>query len=192
LAIASQPRFIAAVMAGMLAFGTMSFIMSASPLAIVGCGFPHAEAHWVIFMHVLGMFVPSFFTGNLINRYGATTVMACGVVFMLAGVTAALSGLDIWNFRIALTINGVGWNFLFVGATTLVTTCYRPNERGKTQALNDLLVFSTTATSSFMAGFLQDRWGWQPLNWFSVLLMLAAAAAVIWLRMQRPALSPAH
>jgi len=190
--IASQPRFIASVIAGMLAFGTMSFIMSASPLAIVGCGFPHAEAHWVIFMHVLGMFVPSFFTGNLINRYGATNVMACGVVFMLAGVTAALSGLDIWNFRIALTVNGVGWNFLFVGATTLVTTCYRPNERGKTQALNDLLVFSTTATSSFMAGFLQDRWGWQPLNWFSVLLMLAAAAAVIWLRVQRPSLSPAH
>jgi MFS family permease len=190
--IASQPRFIASVVAGMLAFGTMSFIMSASPLAIVGCGFPHAAAHWVIFMHVLGMFVPSFFTGNLINRFGATTVMACGVALMLAGVVAALSGTAEWNFRIALTVNGVGWNFLFVGATTLVTTCYRPNERGKTQALNDLLVFSTTATSSFMAGFLQDRWGWQPLNWFSVLLILAAAAAVIWLRYQRPVLSPAH
>src|SRR4051812_4388741 len=190
--IASQPRFVASVMAGMLAFGTMSFIMSASPLAIVGCGYPHAEAHWVIFLHVLGMFVPSFFTGNLINRFGATTVMACGVALMLIGVVAALSGLTEWNFRIALTVNGVGWNFLFVGATTLVTTCYRPNERGKTQALNDLLFFSTTATSSFMAGFLQDRWGWQPLNWFSVLLMLAAACAVLWLRNQRPTLSPAH
>jgi predicted MFS family arabinose efflux permease len=190
--IASQPRFIASVIAGMLAFGTMSFIMSASPLAIVGCGFPHSEAHWVIFMHVLGMFVPSFFTGNLINRFGATTVMAWGVALMLAGVAAALGGLTEWNFRIALSVNGVGWNFLFVGATTLVTTCYRPNERGKTQALNDLLVFSTTATSSFMAGFLQDRWGWHPLNWFSVLLMLAAACAVIWLRNQRAALSPAH
>ena len=191
LEIASQPRFIASAMAGMLAFGTMSFIMSASPLAIVGCGFPHAEAHWVIFMHVLGMFVPSFFTGNLINRYGATTVMACGVALMLIGVVAALTGLSEWNFRIALTVNGVGWNFLFVGATTLVTTCYRPNERGKAQALNDLLVFSTTATSSFMAGFLQDRWGWQPLNWFSMLLIGAAAVAVIWLRYQRPALQNA-
>ena len=78
LEIASQPRFIASAMAGMLAFGTMSFIMSASPLAIVGCGFPHAEAHWVIFMHVLGMFVPSFFTGNLIDRFGTTTVMSSG------------------------------------------------------------------------------------------------------------------
>lgn len=189
--IASQPRFIASAMAGMLAFGTMSFIMSASPLAIVGCGFPHSAAHWVIFMHVLGMFVPSFFTGNLINRFGVTNIMAAGIVLMLAGVAAALSGTTEWNFRIALTVNGIGWNFLFVGATTLVTTCYRPNERGKAQALNDLLVFSTTATSSFMAGFLQDRWGWQPLNWFSVLLIGAAAAAVIWLRVQRPMLSAA-
>src|SRR5436190_4328769 len=86
--IASQPRFIASVIAGMLAFGTMSFIMSASPLAIVGCGFPHAEAHWVIFMHVLGMFVPSFFTGNLIDRFGTTTVMSAGIVLMLLGVVA--------------------------------------------------------------------------------------------------------
>jgi len=188
--IASQPRFIASAIAGMLAFGTMSFLMSASPLAIVGCGYPHAEAHWVIFLHVLGMFVPSFFTGNLINRFGTTTVMAWGVVLMLAGVAVALSGTAEWNFRIALAVNGVGWNFLFVGATTLVTTCYRPNERGKAQALNDLLVFSTTAISSFMAGFLQDRWGWQPLNWLSVLLMLAAAVAVLWLRYQRPSLNP--
>jgi MFS family permease len=191
LEIASQPRFIASAMAGMLAFGTMSFIMSASPLAIVGCGFPHSAAHWVIFMHVLGMFVPSFFTGNLINRFGVTNIMAAGIVLMLAGVAAALHGTTEWNFRIALTVNGIGWNFLFVGATTLVTTCYRPNERGKAQALNDLLVFSTTATSSFMAGFLQDRWGWQPLNWFSMLLIGAAAVAVIWLRVQRPTLSAA-
>jgi MFS family permease len=190
--IASQPRFIASVMAGMLAFGTMSFIMSASPLAIVGCGFPHAEAHWVIFMHVLGMFVPAFFTGNLINRFGVTTVMSAGIALMLIGVFTALAGTNEWNFRIALTVNGVGWNFLFVGATALVTTCYRPNERGKAQALNDLLVFGTTATSSFMAGFLQEHWGWQPLNWFSVLLMVVAAAAVIWLRCQRASLSPAH
>jgi MFS family permease len=190
--IARQPRFIASVMAGMLAFGTMSFTMSASPLAIVGCGFPHSEAHWVIFLHVLGMFVPSFFTGNLINRFGTTTVMACGVALMLVGGAVALNGMNEWNFRIALTVNGVGWNFLFIGATTLVTTCYRPNERGKAQALNDFLIFSTTATSSFMAAFVQDHLGWYPLNWFAVALMLAAAGAVIWLRSQHRALSPAY
>jgi len=128
----------------------------------------------------------------LINRFGVTNVMAVGIVLMLTGVAAALSGTAEWNFRIALTVNGVGWNFLFVAATTLVTTCYRPNERGKAQALNDLLVFSTTATSSFMAGFLQDRWGWQPLNRFSVLLIGAAAVAVLWLRAQRPALGAAQ
>ena len=184
--IASQPRFIASVMAGMLAFGTMSFIMSASPLAIVGCGFPHAEAHWVIFMHVLGMFVPSFFTGNLINRYrrhdgdGLRRRAHAG---RRRGRAIRHDGME---FPDRAHRQRRRLEFLFVGATTLVTTCYRPNERGKTQALNDLLVFSTTATSSFMAGFLQDRWGWQPLNWFSVLLMLAAAAAVIWLRHQRP------
>src|SRR4051812_18785188 len=178
--IASQPRFIASAMAGMLAFGTMSFIMSASPLAIVGCGFPHSEAHWVIFMHVLGMFVPSFFTGNLIGRFGVIPVMSAGVALMLLGVVAALSGTAEWNFRIALTVNGVGWNFLFVGATALVTTCYRPNERGKAQALNDLLVFSTTATSSFMAGFFQGRGGGEPPQWVSVVLLVGAARAALW------------
>ena len=183
--IASQPRFVAAALAGMVAFGTMSFLMSASPLAIVACGLPHAEAHWVIFLHVMGMFVPSFFTGNLITRYGTTTVMFWGIALLLLGVAAALTGMTEWNFRIALTLNGVGWNFLFVGATTLVTTCYRPNERGKAQALNDFLVFGTTATASFMAGFLQERLGWHPLNWFSVVLVAVAVVAVGWLRLQR-------
>jgi MFS family permease len=182
--IASQPRFAAAAIAGMVAFGTMSFLMSASPLAIVACGLPHTEAHWVIFLHVMGMFVPSFFTGNLIGRYGTTTVMAWGIALLLLGVAAGLAGLTEWHFRIALTLNGVGWNFLFVGATTLVTTCYRPNERGKAQALNDFLVFGTTATASFMAGFLQEHLGWFLLNWFSIVLLAVAAAAVAWLRLQ--------
>ena len=183
--IASQPRFVAAALAGMVAFGTMSFLMSASPLAIVACGLPHAEAHWVIFLHVMGMFVPSFFTGNLITRYGTTTVMFWGIALLLLGVAAALTGMTEWNFRIALTLNGVGWNFLFVGATTLVTTCYRRSERGKAQALNDFLVFGTTATASFMAGFMQERLGWHPLNWLAVVLAAVAVVAVGWLRLQR-------
>jgi MFS family permease len=184
LEIASQPRFMASALSGMIAFGTMSFIMSASPLAIVGCGLPHAEAHWVILLHVLGMFVPSFFTGNLINRFGVTNVMAIGVALMLAGVGIALTGVTEWHFRIALTSNGIGWNFLFIGATTLLTSCYRPSERGKTQAFNDFLVFGTTAISSFMAGYLQEHWGWFPLNTFSIALLAIAVFAVFWLRMQ--------
>lgn len=184
-AIISQPRYAAAVIAGMVAYGTMSFLMSASPLAIVGCGLPHTEAHWVIFLHVMGMFVPSFFTGNLINRFGVLNIMSWGTAILLAGVAIALAGIAEWNFRIALTLNGVGWNFLFVGATTLVTTCYRPSERAKAQALNDFLVFGTTATASFLAGFLQERLGWFPLNWASIMLILVAVLAVFWLRIQQ-------
>jgi MFS family permease len=183
--IARQPRYAAAVIAGMIAFGTMSFLMSASPLAIVGCGLPHTEAHWVIFLHVMGMFIPSFFTGNLITRFGVLNVMFWGAAVLLGGVLVALMGTTEWNFRIALTLNGIGWNFLFVGATTLVTTCYEPSERGKAQALNDFLVFGTTATASFLAGFLQEQLGWFPLNRASIVLILVAVMAVIWLRVQR-------
>lgn len=183
--IAAQPRFIVAVISAMVAYGTMSFLMSASPLAIVACGLPHAEAHWVIFLHVMGMFVPAFFTGHLITRFGTLDVMLAGIAILLAGVAAALAGVTEWHFRIALTLNGVGWNFLFVGATTLVTTCYRANERGKVQALNDFLVFGTTASASFLAGFLQERLGWFPLNLYSVVLVVVAVLAVGWLRVQR-------
>jgi MFS family permease len=139
----------------------------------------------VIFLHVMGMFVPSFFTGNLINRYGTLRIMALGVIVFLLGVVAALGGESEWHFRFALTLNGIGWNFLFIGATTLVTTCYRASERGKTQALNDFLVFGTTATSSFLAGYLHEHFGWAPLNWFSVALLLAATLALVWLKFQR-------
>ncbi|PPQ28560.1 hypothetical protein CCS01_23965 [Rhodopila globiformis] len=183
--IASQPRYAAAVIAAMVAFGTMSFLMGALPLAIVGCGLPHTEAHWVIFLHVMGMFVPSFFTGSLIGRFGVLAVMAWGAGILLTGVSVALLGTEAWNFRIALTLNGVGWNFLFIGATSLVTTCYRPSERGKAQALNDFLVFGTTATASFLAGFLQERLGWLPLNQASIMLIMVAVMAVTWLWVQQ-------
>ena len=183
--IASQPTYIVAVIAGMIAFGTMSFLMSASPLAIVGCGLPHTEAHWVIFLHVMGMFVPSFFTGNLIQRYGVLNIMMLGIAVFIVGVVTGLGGLNEWNFRIALMLNGLGWNFLFVGATTLVTTTYRPTERGKAQALNDFLVFGTTTVCSLLAGFLQNRLGWFPLNWMSLGLVAVAVVAVGWLWLQR-------
>lgn len=183
--IAAQPRFAAAVLSSIAGWATMLFVMSASPLAIVGCGLPASEAPVVIFLHVMGMFVPSFFTGNLINRFGTVQVMAAGAVILLAGVIVALMGMGAWNFRISLTLNGVGWNFLFVGATTLVTTCYRPSERGKAQALNDFLIFSTTAVSSLAAGFLQNRLGWTVLNEFSLVVVGIGFLSVIWLFRQR-------
>lgn len=179
--IAIQPRFIAAVVCGMSSFGLMALVMGASPLAVIACGLPHTETHLVIFMHVMGMFVPSFFTGHLITRYGLLAVMTLGIVVMLAAIALALHGLTAWHFRIALTLNGIGWNFLFVAATTLVTKTYRPSEKGKVQALNDFLVFGTTATASFFAGLLQERIGWEPLNTSATVLMVGPILAVTYL-----------
>ena len=183
--IAMQPKFVVAVASAMVAFGTMSFLMSASPLAIVGCGLPQTEAHFVIFLHVMGMFVPSLFTGTLINRYGVLNVMMVGAGILAFAVLPAMAGQDAWNFRIALMSNGIGWNFLFVGATTLVTTTYRPSERGKAQALNDFLMFGTTASSSFLAAFLLDKYGWFTLNAIALVLIVIALGAVSWMRFQQ-------
>ncbi len=191
LEIATQPRYAAAVIAGMASWATMMFLMTSSPLAIVGCGLPATEPPWVIFLHAMGMYVPSFFSGHLISRYGVVPVMAAGSAIMLGGVVAGLDGLTAWHFRIALTLNGVGWNFLFVGATTLVTTCYRPAERGKAQAFNDFMIFGITAISSFLAGLLQERIGWIALNWASLALVMVGCAAVGWLALQRTKLQPA-
>jgi MFS family permease len=185
LEIAMQPRYAVSVAAAMVAFGTMSFLMSASPIAIVFCGLPQTEAHWVIFLHVMGMFVPSLFTGNLINRFGVLNMMMAGGMILALAVLPAMSGQGEWNFRIALMLNGVGWNFLFVGATTMLTTAYRPSERGKAQALNDFLMFGTTASSSFLAAFLLDIYGWFTLNAIALVLVMIAIAAVAWLRLQQ-------
>ncbi len=189
--IAVQPRFIAAAVCGMSSFGLMALVMGASPLAVVACGLPHTETHLVIFMHVMGMFVPSFFTGHLITRFGIVQVMTLGIVVMVAAIFFALHGLSAWHFRIALTLNGVGWNFLFVAATTLVTTTYRPNEKGKAQALNDFLVFGTTAVSSFLAGLLQERIGWAPLNTNASFLLIGPMLAVTWLWLSKDTRRPA-
>ena len=144
LEIVTQPAYMVACAGAVIAFGVMSFVMAASPLAIVMCGLSKTEAPITIFVHVMGMFVPAFFTGHLIARHGVFKMMMAGIALLVAGVVAALVGVTEWHFRIALCLNGVGWNFLFVGATTLLTTTYRPAERGKAQAFNDFMVFGTT------------------------------------------------
>ena len=133
------------------------------------------EAPITIFVHVMGMFVPAFFTGHLIARHGVFKMMMAGIALLVAGVVAALVGVTEWHFRIALCLNGVGWNFLFVGATTLLTTTYRPAERGKAQAFNDFMVFGTTTTASLMASVVLDSragppsttWRWPWSSWRS-------------------------
>jgi MFS family permease len=162
----------------------MSFLMTAAPLAIVACGIDAREAPVTIFWHVMGMFVPAFFTGHLIVRFGLLNIMLAGIVILIASAVVDIAGIDVWNFRLGMLLVGLGWNFLFIGATTLVTTAYRPSERGRAQALNDFLIFGTTATSSLLAGILQQAWGWNALNYVSLPLVGMALLAVLWLRLR--------
>lgn len=182
-AIALQPTYIVAVTAAMVAFGVMSFLMTATPLAIVACGLDAKLAPVTIFWHVMGMFVPAFFTGHLIGRFGVTRVMIVGTALLVASIAVSLAGIEIWNFHIGSSLLGIGWAFMFVGATTLVTTTYRPAEKGKAQALNDFLVFGTTAASSLLAGILQQAWGWSALNYLALPLVGLALLAILWLRL---------
>ena len=185
--IVTQPAFMVACAGSMIAFGVMSFVMAASPLAIVQCGLSRTEAPITIFVHVMGMFIPSFFTGHLIARFGIFNVMIAGIAVLVAGVAVALTGVTEWHFRGALTLNGVGWNFLFVGATTLLTTTYRPSERGKAQAFNDFLVFGVTTVSSLMASVVLELWGWADLNYMALSLVLVALAVIAVFRLRNPA-----
>jgi predicted MFS family arabinose efflux permease len=184
--IVTQPAYMVACSGAMIAFGVMSFVMAASPIAIVQCGLSATEAPVTIFVHVMGMFVPAFFTGNLISRFGVFNMMMIGIALLVLGVIVALTGLTEWHFRIALGLNGVGWNFMFVGATTLLTTTYRPAERGKAQAFNDFVVFGTTATASLMASVVLELEGWAMLNYLALALVLVAFAVIGLFRLRHP------
>lgn len=186
LQIVTQPAYMVAAAGAMIAFGVMSFVMAASPLAIVQCGLDKSEAPVTIFVHVMGMFLPAFFTGHLIQRFGVFNMMTTGIALLIAGVAIALLGTTEWHFRAALGMNGVGWNFLFVGATTLLTTTYRPAERGKAQAFNDFMVFGTTATSSLMASMVLELKGWAFLNYLAFALVCVALAVIGIYRLRNP------
>jgi len=187
LEIVTQPAYMVAAAGAMIAFGVMSFVMAASPLAIVQCGLSRTEAPVTIFVHVMGMFVPAFFTGHLIARHGVFNMMMAGIGLLVAGVVVALMGVTEWHFRIALCLNGVGWNFLFVGATTLLTTTYRPAERGKAQAFNDFVVFGTTTVASLMASVVLELKGWAVLNYMALALIVVAFAVIVLFRLRHAA-----
>ncbi|MCX7892838.1 MAG: MFS transporter [Burkholderiales bacterium] len=189
-AIVSQPAFIVAVLAGAFGYGVMNLLMTATPLAMGVCGHPYSAAATVISWHVIGMFAPSFFTGGLIARFGVLQVMLAGVVLNLVCVAIALAGVDVANFWAALVVLGIGWNFLYVGGTALLTEAYRPVEKARAQGANDLAIFLTMATSSFSSGLILERNGWQTLNYLAIPFILAVGVAVVWLMgRRRPALA---
>ena len=185
--LARQPVFIVAVAAAALGYGVMNLLMAATPIAMQQCQHPFESAALVLEWHVLGMFVPSFFTGNLIQRFGALRIMSVGALLNLGCVAVALSGVDLMQFLVALFVLGVGWNFLFTGGTTLFTQAYRPEEKNKAQGAMDLCVFSTMAVSSFASGAMITTQGWTWLNLGSLLPIALVGLALVWLAAQKTA-----
>ena len=186
--IASQPAFLVAVMAAMVGYGVMALVMTATPLAMICHHHPFEDAVFVIQWHALGMFAPSFFTGHLIRRFGVLNIIVVGIVLNLACVAINLSGVMVFQFWSALLLLGVGWNFMFVGATTLLTEVYTVAERAKVQGLNDVMVFASVTFAGFSSGALQNAFGWEAVNYGVVVPVLATLAAVIWLHAaHRPA-----
>jgi len=180
-----QPVFITAVLGGMVGYGTMGLIMTAAPLAIVGCGFGVKEAATVIQWHIVAMFAPSFFTGSLIARYGVLNVMLAGMALLAGCVVIALSGIEVSHFSFALIALGLGWNFSFVGASTLVTEAYKPSERAKTQAINDFLVFGTVALGSLGSGALLHFSGWNAVQYVALPFIAVSTIATLMLKASR-------
>jgi len=159
----------------------MSLVMPATPLAMDHHHHHFDDTAFVIQWHVLAMFAPSFFTGELIRRFGVNRIMAIGAVLGLICVALNLAGTTVAHFWWALVALGISWNFLFIGGTTLLTETYAQAERAKVQAANDFIIFTTVALSSLSAGYLQYRLGWQAVNWGVVPLLLLILASIAWL-----------
>ena len=178
--IARQPRFMVAVSCGVASYAMMNLVMTSAPLAMVDCNHSVKDATLGLQWHVLGMFVPSFFTGTLIARYGVERIVALGFGLMLCAAMVAIAGIGLWNFWIALTLLGIGWNFSFIGATTMVTQCHREGERTRVQAFNDFMVFGAVAVASFSSGKLLASVGWTVVNEVMLPVVLAAGALMLW------------
>ena len=186
----ATPRIGVAVIVGMVSYALMNLVMTSTPLAVVGCGFEKSNAADVVSSHVLAMFVPSFFTGHLINRFGVEKIMALGLVILAGAGAVALQGVDLMNFFGALVLLGIGWNFGFIGATTMLAGSHRPEERGRVQGLNDLIVFGGVTVASLASGGLMNcsggspQAGWAAVNLAMVPFLVLAGGALIWLVMR--------
>ena len=179
--IMRQPVFIVAAAAGALGYGVMNLLMAATPIAMQLCGLPFSDVALVLEWHAIGMFAPGFFTGHLIKRFGTLPVMATGLALNVVCVLIALSGVEFKQFVAALFLLGLGWNFLFTGATTLALTAYRPDEKDAAQSALNFCVFAVLALSSLASGVLVTTQGWTLLNVGSLLPLGLTALALAWL-----------
>ncbi|ARP89215.1 MFS transporter [Bordetella genomosp. 9] len=178
--IIRQPAFIVAAICGVISYTLMNFLMTSAPLAMRLCGLPQEASNLGLQWHVIAMYGPSFFTGRLISRFGASRVVMAGLLLTAAAAAAGLSGLTVHHFWASLTLLGLGWNFGFVGASALVLECHRPEEKNKVQAFNDFLVFGTMVLGSFSSGGVLTNYGWDVVCWIAfppiVIAMVALAA----------------
>jgi MFS family permease len=179
--IASQPTYIVAVICGMLGYAIMSYLMTATPLAMNHHAHGFSDTAFVIQWHVLAMFAPSFFTGSIIQRFGVLNVIVVGALLAVVCVIINLTGQTLWHFWTALFALGVSWNFLFIGATSLLTQTYRPEETAKAQGFNDFAVFTLVTIASLSAGMLQHKLGWEMVNYAVIPFIVIIILSVIWL-----------
>ena len=177
--ILTQPALRASVLGTAVGYAVMIMVMTATPLAMLGCGLPGTSVTPVIQWHVVGMFAPSFFTGNLVERHGAPLVMQIGFVLLLGHVAIVLLGIEFLHFMSGLILLGIGWNFAFIGGTALLTQSLRPAEQLKVQAINEFAVFGVVALASLSAGWLYDRFGWTALNLAVVPLLIVALLSTV-------------
>lgn len=190
-----DPVIITAIICAMVAYALMNLVMTSTPLAVVGCGFTTGNAADVVSLHVIAMFAPSFFTGHLINRFGVERIVALGLLILAVAGAVALSGVALGNFFVALALLGIGWNFGFIGATTMLASAHNTAERGRIQGLNDAIVFGCVTLASLASGGLMNCSGgdvvagWSAVNLAMLPLLAIAGGALIWLVMKpKPAL----
>ena len=176
-----QPKFIVSVLSAMIGYGVMAMIMTATPLAMTkGIGYPFSDAAFIIQWHALGMFAPSFITGSLIKRFGAVQIIFTGILLNFICIAINISGTELINYWSALVLLGVGWNFMFVAGTTMVTETYQPAEKAIVQGVNDFLVFGTAALCSLLSGVLQTSFGWETVNLSAIPLLLIVLVSLFW------------
>lgn len=178
--ILKRPAFIAAIASSAVGSAVMVMVMTATPITMKLCGYNADDSSLVIQWHVLGMFVPSFFTGDLIQRFGAVRVISCGILIFLLHLSLALSGTELFHFTTGLIFLGIGWNFMFIGGTALLTKSYATGGRAKSQAFHDFMVYAVATLSSFTAGAALDHWGWNVVNLIAAPLLIAAFTILQW------------
>lgn len=188
--IAREPVFAVAVVGAVVGYGVMNLLMTATPLAMLGCGHGFADTAFVIQWHIVAMFAPSFVTGHLIHRFGELRIMLWGSALLGACVAVNLSGVEVANFGVALALLGLGWNFLFIGATSLLTELHSPAEKAKVQGLNEFLVFGTVTLTATSSGMLHDAFGWSALNVGTLPLLAAVVLATASLARRRARMTP--